>query len=769
MYDSGPRAAKQLEGGARLLPRHLNGPLAARLSLEAMRLVNNPVPDRRENLPLRRNVSQQQRVIRHNHVRGGGTAARSVERAFVGKVRAPAAQALAGRRGKHGARHVAPPDAEGVEVTVGRLTGIRVCHRDCREHVARHRVVRPPVMGHRRQRQVLPHRPVKTVQAGVVVIPLEARIGEPPGKGRGKGGELVGDQLVGERVGLCCHANGDVVPLGEERLGEQVCDGLPYARAGLDRAVRRGGKRRCHLARHCNLLRTSLHMLIHVRDHAGGTELGRNLVGSWHHEPVELGRVGPGLATRLADERCPDLLERERTRGHVSLRRQVREDGPHGPRDLLVHGGEVGEKALGEVAQGEQQDPPHPREGINVVAGPVGHSRAPEGLRHVRKAVRGEPRQRDARERESVYPCVGHLGAARDRLDEGAVEGRVVCKHGRARNELRKTGHGVPCTRCVRDVTVGYARELGDLLRNGSRGVHERLIARHNLAPGEAGGGYLDELAVLERESRGLGVEHHDVLLERTEPPAPGALGKAQVALPHVLGRPREDDFLEGGAVVLCHQLIAILPALERVLDEPRAQLGKLDAAVAGGVRKQALRRHAGNRVGLQNHGLPIGGHNEVTSGAAPAAEGAVRPDGEVLSLRVYARRQAGRDDMMHGRRLVLDLEVIELGPRHNLDDGERARLFVSYDRNGDLRPFNALLDEHAPAAARRPRDGVVDARALRHARDAERGAVRRGLHEERQAELANERVHLVVREDRARGEVHTSGRANLRGLVHRL
>ena len=145
--DTGLHAAEHLEARPGRLARDLDRPLPARLGLEGVSLVHDPVPHGREDPSVRGHVAEQQRVVGHDHVTARSSPPRSVEQALVGKVRAAAAEALPGRGGEHLPRHVAPADAQGVEVAVGRLAREGVGHGYGGEHVGRHRVGRPAVHG----------------------------------------------------------------------------------------------------------------------------------------------------------------------------------------------------------------------------------------------------------------------------------------------------------------------------------------------------------------------------------------------------------------------------------------------------------------------------------------------------------------------------------------------------------------------------------------------------------------------------------------------
>ena len=222
MKRSGVCAAQSLERDARVGTRHLDRPLAARLRLEAMGLVHDPVAHRREDSPFRLDVAQQEGVVGHHHVRAARAAAGAVQKAGPREVRAAAVEALSWRDRKQVPRDVAPSDAERVEVALEGLARKRVGDRNGREHVTGDGVVRAAVMGNLAQRQLLADGTVEPPQAGIVIVALEARERESPGERRGECGKLMGDELVGERVGLCRHANAHMVAAGVDRLGEQV-------------------------------------------------------------------------------------------------------------------------------------------------------------------------------------------------------------------------------------------------------------------------------------------------------------------------------------------------------------------------------------------------------------------------------------------------------------------------------------------------------------------------------------------------------------------
>ena len=315
MDDAGLHAAEHLEAGSGRLSRDLDRPLPACLGLERMSLVNDPVPHGRENPPVRGHVAEQQGVVGDDHVSARRPPSRAMEQTLVGEVRASAAEALPRRGGEHLPRHVAPADAQGVEVAVGRLTREGVGHGYGGEHVCRHRVGRPAVHGRQSDGKVVDDGPVETMEAGVVVIALEAVEREATGQDAGERGQLVRDELVGQGVRLCRDAHGQVVALGEEDLGEQIRYRLAHAGTGLDGSVGRRGKRVSHLGSHGNLLGPPLILPIHPRHGTAGKELFLNL-RSRRHVKVRLAlyRVLSWRVVSLGEKVVPRRLEREPSR-----------------------------------------------------------------------------------------------------------------------------------------------------------------------------------------------------------------------------------------------------------------------------------------------------------------------------------------------------------------------------------------------------------------------------------------------------------------------
>ncbi len=197
---------------------------------------------------------------------------------------------------------------------------------------------------------------------------------------------------------------------------------------------------------------------------------------------------------------------------------------------------------------------------------------------------------------------------------------------------------------------------------------------------------------------------------------------------------------------------------LERELDESRAKLRELDAAVARRVGKQARRRHPGNRVRLQDHRLALGRDDEVAARATRAAEHLVGGLRERLRTRVDRGRDAGGNHVVKLGGLVLDARVVEVGPRHDLHDGQRVGLLIADNGHRYLGALDAFLDKHALAARACQLDRPFELRGLGYSRDAIGAAVAGGLDKERQPELAHDDVDLFRREQRPGRDVAAAG-----------
>ena len=181
-----------------------------------MGLVHRPNSDGRQYFAVCLNVTEQERVVGHHHVRPCRTTTGAVDQALVRKERAEPARALARAGGEARAVDAPPADAECVEVALGRLARVGVDDRDGGKRVRR---VAVGLDGSGAAPQAL-----ELAQAGVVVVPLESRVGKAIVELARQARQLVEHELVGKVVRFGGNTHGDVVALGGERERDQVAN-----------------------------------------------------------------------------------------------------------------------------------------------------------------------------------------------------------------------------------------------------------------------------------------------------------------------------------------------------------------------------------------------------------------------------------------------------------------------------------------------------------------------------------------------------------------
>ena len=151
-----------------IVGRDADGPLAPGLLLDRMGLIDHPMPDGRQYFAICRNISEQQRVVRHHDIGAGSANARPMHQAFMGEERAKPARALARTRGEVLPVHAFPTNAQRIEVARRALAYICVDDGHSGERIRR--VAR----GH--DVRMASHQALELAQAGVVVKPLECTV-----------------------------------------------------------------------------------------------------------------------------------------------------------------------------------------------------------------------------------------------------------------------------------------------------------------------------------------------------------------------------------------------------------------------------------------------------------------------------------------------------------------------------------------------------------------------------------------------------------------
>src|SRR5207247_11199868 len=93
----------------------------------------------------------------------------------------------------------------------------------------------------------------------------------------------------------------------------------------------------------------------------------------------------------------------------------------------------------------------------------------------------------------------------------------------------------------------------------------------------------------------------------------------------------------------------------------------KLDPRGAGGLRKEAGARHAGERVRLKAKDVALGAQPEVDARIPPELEGAVCRQCQLLQLPRQRRFELRGEDLLRHARRVLALVVVQLVLRSDL------------------------------------------------------------------------------------------------------
>jgi len=93
------------------------------------------------------------------------------------------------------------------------------------------------------------------------------------------------------------------------------------------------------------------------------------------------------------------------------------------------------------------------------------------------------------------------------------------------------------------NVCLGNARELGDFGWNGAPRVYEGLERIDGFAPTHADGGNLEQRAAGGVESRGLGIEYDDLVLDEAKLKLVGSLGELTVHVGDIVISTRNEEF----------------------------------------------------------------------------------------------------------------------------------------------------------------------------------------------------------------------------------
>ena len=112
-----------------------------------------------------------------------------------------------------------------------------------------------------------------------------------------------------------------------------------------------------------------------------------------------------------------------------------------------------------------------------------------------------------------------------------------MCDHRATTDKIGESGDGLSGRRGICHIGICNARELGNLGGNQLLGMHEGIEAVDDLAARKTGRRDLDQLVVLHRKTRGLGIEDNHIFLDKAEGLRFGAFGKRGIGVDDKLRR----------------------------------------------------------------------------------------------------------------------------------------------------------------------------------------------------------------------------------------
>jgi hypothetical protein len=193
------------------------------------------------------------------------------------------------------------------------------------------------------------------------------------------------------------------------------------------------------------------------------------------------------------------------------------------------------------------------------------------------KPMCAQARQADARDLQRVDPAAAECVAARDLLEEGAIEVRAVRDDVSPADELDEPRNDAFDDRLTHQHLVGDAGELGDLERHRHHRIDERIEGLDHLRSAHHRSRDLDDSVPVEVVAGGLDIDHRDLVLEAKQC-RPSALRQRLVGRNHVRISARNEEAMQ---VSLSHP--------PRVADG--ADIRSRDNAVGRGIR--ALSPHS--------------------------------------------------------------------------------------------------------------------------------------------------------------------------------
>jgi hypothetical protein len=205
-------------------------------------------------------------------------------------------------------------------------------------------------------------------------------------------------------------------------------------------------------------------------------------------------------------------------------------------------------KTRGQIARAHERDAPHGSEREHVVQRAVGRAVGAhaEGLAQVREPMRAQARQADAHDLQRVDPAAAKRMAARDALEERAVEARAVRDDISPADEVDQPRHDALHARLTGKHLRRDPGELGDLEGDWHERIDERLKRVHHLWPTHDRGRDFDDVVAFAVVTGGLDVDDRDLVLE-AEQRRPGTLSERLVGRDHVGVGTRDEEAMQGG------------------------------------------------------------------------------------------------------------------------------------------------------------------------------------------------------------------------------
>ena len=226
-----------------------------------MGLIYRPIANRRQQTAIGGHIAEQQAMIGNQNVRRFSALARPMNEAQVAEERAFATQAFLAARRDDLSRQQSIIELQTIDVVVFGLLDKRKQRRHCRS-------LRQLLTLNLFHCSAIIDHVANLAKARIVSKALQRRTGQRLGIGVGcaqrlrKRGNLLEHQLIKQGVRLGCHADGDAVPLCDQRQRNQICHRFTDAGSSLNHKILTRSECITHRSAHIPLLGARLVILI---------------------------------------------------------------------------------------------------------------------------------------------------------------------------------------------------------------------------------------------------------------------------------------------------------------------------------------------------------------------------------------------------------------------------------------------------------------------------------------------------------------------------